>query len=229
MKVLKRISIVCGLIILLLPSPLWAQTQTGSETRPKAVEQNKSIDLDNTSQMTDINDIKALEKIGFNPALLGYAAMGAVILALLTVIFLFWKNHGKKKIPEVIAVVSPEEKALNALAELPDLMRSNGKQFYFRLSMILREYIRNRFGMDAPEMTTEELLFKMAEIKLERDLDQGVREFVYASDPVKFAGQTAEKESMQLHFEFVKDFVGKTTPASGDEFEIIAADSETNP
>ena len=95
--------------------------------------------------------------------------------------------------------------------------------------MILREYIRNRFGMDAPEMTTEELLFKMAEIKLERDLDQGVREFVYASDPVKFAGQTAEKESMQLHFEFVKDFVGKTTPASGDEFEIIAADSETNP
>ena len=215
--------------LVMLNWPIAAQQQAGPKAQPKPSEHNKSIALDNTAQMTDIHDIKKLEKIGFNPVLLWYAAMGAVILALLIAVFLFWKKRQKKKIPEVVASISPEEAALNSLAELQDLMLSNGKQFYFRLSMILREYIRHRFGMDAPEMTTEELLPKIAEIKLVSDLSRGVRDFVHASDPVKFAGRTAEIETMQLHFEFVRDFVKKTTPASADEIGITAADSEANP
>jgi len=198
--------------LVMLSWPLYAQQQAGPKARTKPSEQNESTPLDNTAQMADIQDIKRIEKIGFNPALLGYAAMGAVTLALLTAVFLLWKKQQKKKIPEVVASISPEEAAVNSLAEFQDLMHSNGKQFYFRLSMVLREYIRQRYGMDAPEMTTEELLPRIAEIKLERDLDRGVRDFVHASDPVKFAGRPPEIETMQLHFEFVRDFVKKTTP-----------------
>ncbi len=229
MKVSKStFAIVLGIIIL-LQNPTWAPAQTGAEVRSKAAEQNKSTAINNVIQMTDIHDIKVIENVGVNPALLGYAVMGAVILVLLTAIVLFWKKQQKKKIPEVVASISPEEHALNALAELQDLMRSNGKQFYFRLSMVLRVYIRHRFGMDAPEMTTEELLSKIAELKLESDLDRGVRDFVHASDPIKFAGQTADIEVMQMHFDFVRSFVKRTTPPPIEAMEISAAGSETNP
>ena len=86
-----------------------------------------------------------------------------------------------------------------------------------------------RFGMDAPEMTTEELLPRITEIKLENDLDRRLRDFVHASDPIKFAARTAEMETMQQHFEFVREFVKKTTPAPADEIETAAVGSETNP
>ena len=212
MKYLKSTFFICLGLMVLLHSPLWAQQQAGPQAQPKPAEQSKGTTLDNALQMTDINDIKPSEKIGVNPALLWYAAMGVVILAVLTAVFLFWKKRQKEKIPEVVAALSPEEAALNSLVELQELMHSNGKQFYFRLSMIFREYIRQRFGMDAPEMTTEELLPRIAEIKLASDLDRGVRDFIHASDPVKFAERTAEMETMQLHFEFVRSFVRQTTP-----------------
>lgn len=212
MKYLKNTFFICLGLIVLLHSSLWAQQQAGTKAQPKPAEHNQSKTLDNKIQMTDIHDIKPLEKIGLNPMLLWYAAMGAVILALLTAVFFFWKKRQKKKITEVVATLSPEEAALKSLAGLQDLMLADSKQFYFRLSMILREYIRHRFGMDAPEMTTEELLPKIAEIKLKSDLDRGVRDFVHASDPIKFAERTAEIETMQLHFEFVRSFVRQTTP-----------------
>jgi len=75
--------------------------------------------------------------------------------------------------------------------------------------------------MNATEMTTEELLPRVAELKLESDLVRGVREFVYSSDPIKFSGQPADMKNMKRHFEFVKNFVKKTA--------LISASNTTHP
>lgn len=216
-------------LLVMLVRPINAQQQAGPTAPTKAADKNQSTALDNTSHMTDINNIKPPEQIGFNPALLWYAISGLILLALLAGLLLYLKKRRKKAIPEVFAAVSPDEAAFNAINALQDLMHTNGKQFYFQLSMILREYIGQRFSVGAQEMTTEELLPKIAEIELPRDLDLGVRNFVRASDPVKFAGRPPEIEIMQRHLEFVTDFVRKTTPASTDETEITATDKETNP
>jgi len=204
----KVIFFLClGLLVLSLPGTV-PQAVPNPPTDPPA--NNKSNTLDNTVQMDDIHDIKSLEKYGINPALFWYGVLGFIIVVPAAAVLMYWKKR-RKTILEVEASISPEEAALNMLDDLHALMDSDGKAFYFRLSMILREYIRHRFGVGAPEMTTEELLPRIAELELDSRLLQGAREFVRAGDPVKFAEQSAETETMQRHLEFVRSFVNQTT------------------
>lgn len=207
-------------LILLLSWPINARKEASeAQTNPSANIQNKA--LHSTTQMTDIHDIKPIETIGFNPVILWYFALGAVLLLLLAIVFVYWKKRQKKKVLEFVATVSPEEAALNLLDTLPPLMNSDGKQFYFELSMILRGYIEQRFAIGAPEMTTEELLSRIPELEIEKGMTRGVREFAHASDPVKFADQPAEIEKMKHHLEFVRLFIEKTTPISTNDVEEL--------
>ena len=207
----KIIFFLClGLLVLSQPGAA-LQTVPNTPTDPSA--KTKSNPLNNTVQMNDIHDIKPLEKNGINPALFWYGVLGFIIVVLAAAILMYWKKQ-KKTILEVEASISPEEAALNMLDDLHALKDSDGKAFYFRLSMILREYIWHRFGVGAPEMTTEELLPRIAKLELDSRLLQGVREFARIGDPVKFAEQPAEAETMQRHIEFVRSFVKQTTPVS---------------
>ena len=207
----KVIFFLClGLLVLSLAGT-GPQAVPNAPTDPPA--KTKSNPLNNTVQMDDIHDIKSLDKYGINPALFWYGVLGFIIVVLAAAILIYWKKH-KKTILEVEASISPEEAALNMLDDLHALKDSDGKAFYFRLSMILREYIWHRFGVGAPEMTTEELLPRIAELDLGRKLLQGVRESARIGDPVKFAEQPAETETMQRHIEFVRSFVNQTTPVS---------------
>jgi hypothetical protein len=199
-----------GLLLLSLPG-IAPQAVANTPTDPPA--NTKSKTLNNIVQIDDIHDIKSLEKYGINPALVWYGVLGFIIIVLAAAILMYWKKQ-RKTILEVEASISPEETALNLLDDLHALMDSDGKKFYFRLSMILREYIWHRFGMGAPEMTTEELLPRIAELELDSRLLQGAREFLRAGDPVKFAEQPAVTETMQRHLEFVRSFVTQTTPVS---------------
>ena len=209
----KVIFFVClGLLVLSLPGTV-PQAVPNTPTDPPA--NTKSNPLNNIVQMNDIHDIKSLEKYGINPALFWYGVLGFIIVVLAATVLMYWKKR-KKTILEVEASISPEEAALNMLDDLHALMDSDGKAFYFRLSMILREYIWHRFGVGAPEMTTEELLPRIAELELGSRLLHGAREFVRAGDPVKFAEQPAETETMQRHLEFVRAFVKQKTPVLAD-------------
>lgn len=207
----KIIFFLClGLLVLSLPGTALQAVPNPPTDAPANTESNT---LDNAVQMDDIHGIKTLEKYGTNPALFWYGILGVIIVVLAAAVLMYWKKR-KKTILEVEASISPEEAALNMLDDLHALMDSDGKKFYFRLSIILREYIRHRFGVGAPEMTTEELLPRIAELELDNRLLQGAREFVRAGDPVKFAEQPAETETMKRHLEFVQSFVKQTTPVS---------------
>ena len=92
-------------------------------------------------------------------------------------------------------------------------MDSDGKAFYFRLSLAFREYIGKRFSINAAEMTTEELLPVLRSLPLEKDLASDARRFFDYSDPVKYAGAVPERTKMERHLEIVRFFVKKTTDA----------------
>lgn len=145
----KIACLIClGLLLMLCSSGVAGQA--APDTHTSAPGGKESNTLNNTVQLSDINDIKPLEKIGVNPALYWYAALGAIVLMLIAAAWIYLKKR-RKKIPEVVALISPEEAALNLLDNLQPLMNSDGKTFYFKLSMILREYIGRRFGVGAPE------------------------------------------------------------------------------
>ena len=85
--------------------------------------------------------------------------------------------------------------AMQALDGIGDVRGQDGKAFYFRLSAILRRYIFGRFSVGAPEMTTEEFLPCIDRLPIDRELARQLKQLCRAMDPVKFAGETGERET----------------------------------
>jgi len=96
------------------------------------------------------------------------------------------------------------------------------KEFYDRISGILRHYIEDRFDLRAPERTTEEFL---AELRFTEVLSpshkETLGEFLTHCDLVKFAKHEPTTEQIQQTFDLVKDFIEKTR---SDERKVDVTD-----
>ena len=104
--------------------------------------------------------------------------------------------------------------ALAALEHLQrqDLMgQERIEEFYVRVSTILRRYIELRFGLRAPEQTTDEFLVSALAtgglIAAHRDL---LEAFLQHCDLVKFARHRPTPSAMEETFESAKTFVEHT-------------------
>ncbi len=85
------------------------------------------------------------------------------------------------------------------------------KEFYERLSSILRHYIEDRFDLKAPERTTEEFLVELKWTNTLAAPDKEVLEkFLTHCDLVKFAKHAPTTEQIQETFDLVKDFIERT-------------------
>jgi hypothetical protein len=85
------------------------------------------------------------------------------------------------------------------------------KQFYERISGILRHYIEDRFDLHAPERTTEEFLAELWRTEALPSSDKEVLgEFLMHCDLVKFARYDPTTEQIQRTFDLVKDFIERT-------------------
>ena len=85
------------------------------------------------------------------------------------------------------------------------------KEFYERISGILRYYIEDRYDLHAPERTTEEFLFELQATDVLAAADKKVlEEFLTHCDLVKFARHAPTTEQIQRTFDLVKDFVERT-------------------
>ena len=96
---------------------------------------------------------------------------------------------------------TPEEIAQAALAILlAENLPGRGliKEFYLRLTGIVRQYVEDTTGIRAPEQTTEEFLRDMrshAAFPPERSVR--LAEFLEAADLVKYAGQQPEQGQIE--------------------------------
>lgn len=85
------------------------------------------------------------------------------------------------------------------------------KEFYERISGILRYYIEDRFDLHAPERTTEEFLAELRFTEALPSSDKEVLgEFLMHCDLVKFARHDPTTEQIQRTFDLVKDFIERT-------------------
>lgn len=171
----------------------------------------------NPPPMTDIHDIKPPELFGFDSRLVYYilfVVLGILVGVLLVAAVRYWKKRHRKDVEAVHGMLLPDEEAFRRLDALKGLEDGDGKEFYFRLSAIFRGYLQGRYGIDAPEMTTEELLPRVQALRLDNDMKTGVKDFLYTSDPIKFAGKPVDRAKMQGDFEFVRDFIVQSTPAA---------------
>ncbi len=85
------------------------------------------------------------------------------------------------------------------------------KEFYERISNILRHYIEDRFNLRAPERTTEEFLIELSSADVFNPDDKAnIGEFLKLSDLVKFAKHNPTTDQIQQTFDLVKNFIEKT-------------------
>ena len=113
---------------------------------------------------------------------------------------------------------SPEEIASEALVVLlAEDLPGQGlfKDFYVRLTGIVRVYIEETTGLRAPEQTTEEFLRELrtrATFSAERSIQ--LQEFLEAADMVKYAGQQPGIEQIELSSRRAQEFIAGESTAS---------------
>jgi len=111
------------------------------------------------------------------------------------------------------APLPPWEEALAALEAMPWrewLASGQVKRYYYALSQVLKRYIERRFGFDAVEQTTTEILLSMRTHRT--PMRDEVARFFNRYDIVKYAKWEPPPDEAESAIAQVREFVVKTRP-----------------
>ena len=159
--------------------------------------------------IADIEDVVGMPKES------SYLWVWILIAAGIVAAAAVWLYLRRKRYAELVRIFKPAHELayehLRALIKEDLINKGKVKEFYERISNILRHYIEHRFSLRAPERTTEEFL---AELQFTDALGasdkEALGEFLNHCDLVKFAKMSPTGEQIQRTFDLVKDFIEKT-------------------
>ncbi len=153
-----------------------------------------------------IYDIKPIKEVSFtfNDYFNKYRwiLIGFLVSSLvgIVVFLLYWifKNKAFSKKPE--PEVPPGEEALLALSNLKkqEVWKDSTKEYYSKLTDVLRRYFERKLSIDALESTSDEILQEMKS-ELSDTEHHMLRDLLYESDLVKFA-KSSPDEAKHLHY-----------------------------
>lgn len=131
--------------------------------------------------------------------------------------WLLYRHFSRPAAPPVLPPREPaHERALRELAELlraGHLEKDDSEPFFVSLSTIVRTYIEDRFGLRAPEQTTEEFI-RTATTATQLSAEQRTltTSFLEQCDLVKFARHRPGAPEMKSAHEAAVRFVAESTP-----------------
>jgi len=175
----------------------------------------------------DIRDIKpplALKR----PILLLAAIAGGVILVLLAAAAIRRRRRAE---PKPAPPRPAEEIALEALEEirgrnLPG--RGMIKEYYLEVSGVVRRYLENRFGLHAPERTTEEFLQELTgDSSLSGPHQELLADFLTHCDLVKFARYGPSSGEIEGVYQSARRLVVETSRKPEPAADNADKDKET--
>jgi len=174
-----------------------------------------SVIGDASPDSLDIKALKAQYEIPESRWL--FWAISGFLLAIVALAWWWWRRH---QVPVSIKAEVPGapswEIALSALQELPaevDPELDGGRQWYFRLSEILRRYMDDRFSWTSMDETTSEILRRLPQAPFDKSLRERAREFFLLADQVRYARSPARSGRPEVDRTWVRDFVEATIPA----------------
>lgn len=170
----------------------------------------KSV-LDSKKPSRDIYDIKGIFKFGHG--MWWYVKIIIIILIILALIYFIYRHFKKKskKISdeEMIKNVSPKEYALSQLENLKILgliEKGQVKEYYDKLSDILRFYVSRVYNIDGMEKTTSELYLLLKD-KAPSDFNRQLKEYLTNCDFVKFAKVIPTQGNIDEDYQKTKEFI----------------------
>lgn len=144
-------------------------------------------------------------------------AFGGLLLAALIVLLIIYLNRRRQNKPFSFIQKPKDPPHVIALRELEKIKQEklwatdNHKYYYTRLIDVLRIYIENRYGVNAMEQTSEEIMHGLKQIDFPKDdLYNDLHETLTLADLVKFAKYTAVVSDNERNLKFAYDFVEKT-------------------
>jgi hypothetical protein len=175
----------------------------------------------------DIRDIKPLqpppEAVPWHWIAL---AAGALLLAALA--WWWWRRRSRRP---AAPPAPPHEVAFEALDRLrgtdfedPEAVR----RFHFAISEVVRVYIEGRWGLNATDLTSEEIIAHLSQLSgLAGEQAVSLRRFLLDTDQVKFADHEPSREEVHQTYERALGFVEATRPVAEAEGAGREKDGET--
>ncbi|MDE6371438.1 MAG: cell wall anchor protein [Duncaniella sp.] len=198
------------------------------------------VDVDSMTTINDYSDVVDVDRklVDYLPDFLAdYGAWIIALLILLALAYYTWKRLTKSHVPvrEKKKPVPPYERALGELEQLKGeklCEQGREREFYTRLTDILRQYLQGRFGINAMEMTStqiRQILQETEQTRMSRPLMDTVLE---TADFVKFAKVRPLPDDNTRAFNSAEKFVEDTKPApvienEGSETTSTEAKDET--
>jgi hypothetical protein len=144
------------------------------------------------------------------------------VLALLGVIGLVLYLRKRKKMappppPAPVVQLLPHELALRQLEQLKQQQmwqEGNVKGYHSALTYIVREYLEGRYGIQALEQTTDEILAQLRQGEFNMSLSQRLGDVLQTADLVKFAKAQPTAEFHERAMEVARAFILETKPAA---------------
>ena len=175
-----------------------------------------------------LHDIPVLDPVELRRPLGHWAWIVPIAIVAACGLFLLMR-HRRKGAEERIVVVPAHEWAWRQIARLlaDDLItQGQVKQFYYRVSDIVRGYIERRFSVSAPEMTTEEFLIASAgDVRFSEGHRQEMERFLRACDLVKYAKHVPESTEADRLLAAARSFIDQTRERSAMEQTYINRDA----
>lgn len=182
------------------------------QTDPLAVDV-LTVQVDTTQAF---RDIKGNANVPLDYRLI--ALWVAAILVFLGILFWLYKRFRRKKavvesqVPET--VVPPEVRALDELRRLDDerLWQSGYiKEYHTRLTDILRSYLFDRYQVNAPDMTTDDLVSHSLVRSLPTSQSENLERILRLADLVKFAKYTSLPDECAWGMTAAVNFITSTS------------------
>lgn len=191
------------------------------------------LEINITSELGDqVPDLANLEPMQPPRPIDGRSASWWWLLAGLIIVIagvIVWLRRKKTARVLSVPVLTPEQIAHAALAALlAENLPGQGllKEFYLRLTGIVRQYIEGTTGLRAPEQTTEEFLQAMRAKELfSYEKSVRLKEFLEAADMVKYAGQQPGDEQIATSIARAREFVSYRSSHAGTSEEMLNSDA----
>jgi hypothetical protein len=163
-----------------------------------------------------IRDIKGPAAVPVTLAeILLYAIPILVLAGLVYFIILYFRK--KKKDEPLFKPLRPEEPAhITALRELDKIkaqklwQQKQVKEYYTRITYIIRWYIEKRFSIRALELTSDEILNHFRNEKIDNINYINLESLLNLADLVKFAKEEPDPEANIVHLDNAYDFIKKS-------------------
>ena len=159
-----------------------------------------------------------------------------LLLALAAFGVWYWRKHRKTKVDadgNIIRgpVIPPYDKAVGDLKWLrEEKMWQSGKvkEYFSSLTDIAREYIEGQFGVNAVEMTTDDILEEIKPLHFPKETYDKLKDTMEVADLVKFAKYSASTLESDTALSSMTEFVNESYAHYQEQQAKQAAENEVN-